>query len=281
MGQSIQLQLETCNICNAECVFCPYPAMKRKKGTMSMELFTRLMDEAAILPLIDHITFTGLGETLLDKYLFERIRYARSLMPAVMLDIYSNGTFLTKEKIDALIDAGLSVLYVSLNAVVAEKRQQIMFPNKPDHDDFAHVCEMLDYAIEAGKGRMKTVVKSVVAKDLMECGESDTFLTRWNGPTDRGGNGYIHLEGNWAGATFPMRVKPTTACARALQQIMVLWDGRVSLCCFDGEGEEILGDLNNETIRDVFNGAKATGIREAHWNGRRASIPLCAGCTAI
>ena len=59
--------------------------MKRPKGTMSMELFTKIIDEATTLPLIDHITFTGLGETLLDKHLIARIRYTRQKMPAVLI----------------------------------------------------------------------------------------------------------------------------------------------------------------------------------------------------
>lgn len=282
MTPSIQLQIEPANLCNAACVFCPYPAMKRPKGTMSMDLFRKLMDEAATLPLIERITFTGLGETLLDRYLIERIRYARQRMPDMPIDIFSNGTFLTTEKIDALIEAGLSILYVSLNAVTAEKRQQIMFPHKPGHDDFEHVCDMIDYAIRHGEGRMKTIVKGIVSKDLMEGGESEQFFERWNGPTNKGGNGFLHLEGNWAGAVWKPRVLPTAPCSRALQQIMVLWDGRVSLCCFDGEGEEILGDLNHSTIKDVFNGQKAATIRELHWTGRRAeSSELCRTCTGI
>ena len=277
----MHLQIEVVNICDAACCFCPYPTMQRPKGTMGMDLFKKIIDEATTLPLVDHITFTGLGETLLDKFLFERIAYTRKKMPKVMLDIYSNGSQLTKEKVDRLIDEGLSVLYVSLNAINAEKRQQIMYPHKPEHKDFDRVCELLDYAIERGKGKMRTVVKAIVSKDLMELGDSEEFEQRWNGRTSNGGNAFLHLEGNWAGAVWPMRIKPVSACVRALQQIMVLRDGRVSLCCFDGEGQVILGDLNTQTIKEVFNGPKATGIREAHWNGRRSELELCNVCTAI
>ena len=246
-----------------------------------MDLFTRIIDQVPSLPLIDHLTFTGLGETLLDRHLMERVRYARMKLPLHWIDIYTNGSQLTEEKIDALADAGLTVMYVSLNAVNGAKRQQIMYPHKPGYEDYDRVCKMLDYAIEKHGKQMKTVVKLVVSKDLVEADEADAFLARWHGATNAGGNAYIHLEGNWAGAMWPMRIKPVTSCARALQQIMVLWDGRVSLCCFDSEGKEILGDMNTQTIQEVFNGTKATGIREAHWNGQRASIPMCAVCTAI
>jgi hypothetical protein len=279
----IQLQIETLNICDARCLFCEYPQMKRPKGVMPMDLFRKIIDDAAGVPQISSITFTGLGETLLDEHLTDRIRYTRRKLRAIPIDIYTNGSRLTREVVDNLIDAGLSILYCSLNAVDAERRQAIMFPHRPGYDDFERLTGALDYGIErerAGSG-MRVVVKAVTAKDLMENSHADTFLARWGGPTNSGGNGFIHLEGNWAGAMWPMRVKPTEACSRALNQIMVLRTGEVSLCCFDGEGKEILGDLNTQTIREVFNGPKATGIREAHWNGRRSDIGLCANCTAI
>ncbi len=248
-----------------------------------MDLFERIIDEAAILPLIDHLTFTGLGETLLDKHLIERIRYTRLRMPHVLLDIFSNGSQLTPQKIDDLADAGLSVLYVSLNGVTKEKRQQIMYPHKPDYFDFDRVCAALDYGIAKYKAKpeMKVIVKTIVSKDLMEDGDQEIFDKRWNGRWDQGGNSFMHLEGNWAGAMTPSRIKMTNPCARALGEIMVLADGRVSLCCFDSEGKEILGDLNVSTIKEVFNGEKATKMRLDHWEGRRSTIPICANCTAI
>lgn len=249
---------------------------------MSMLLFRKIIDEAKTLPLIDHITFTGLGETLLDKNLIDRISYTRSRMAAIPIDIYSNGSRLTNDTVDSLAKAGLTNLYVSLNGVRKEQRQQIMFPSKPNFYDYERVCEVLDYAIERYKGSsMRVIVKGIVSKDLMEVGDNDYFIKRWHGPTNEGGNAFLHLEGNWAGAMYPVRVKPVTACTRALGQIMVLQDGRVSLCCFDGEGDVILGNLNDSTIKEVFNGDKATGIRQAHWDGRRGELDLCKTCTAI
>lgn len=272
----IQLQIETINICNAKCVFCPYTSMERAKGTMSLDLFKKITDEAKDIPIIDHFTLTGLGETLLDKHLFERLRYVRKQMPGILLDLYTNGTYLSEEKIQQMIDAGLSVLYISLNAANPEKRKEVMKLN-----DFEHVRKMSHRAIEMAEGKMKVYVKAVGSKDLMEHDDSTMFLEEWNGAYQEGGNAFIHLEGNWGGAMYPMRTTPTKPCARALNQFMVLWDGRVSLCCFDGEGDVVLGDLNKQTIREIYNGQPALGIREAHIEGRRGELKLCATCTDI
>lgn len=242
---------------------------------MKMELFKSLIDQATDIPLIDHITITGLGEPFLDKHLVERLQYVRKKMPGVLLDVYTNGGYLTEDNIKAVRDAGLSVLYVSLNAANARKRREVMKLH-----DFDKVREMCHKAIEM-RGDMKIVVKAVMAKDLMEHDELEEFMREWGGSHDNGGHAFVHFEGNWAGAMYPVRTTPVTACVRALGEIMVLWDGRVSLCCFDGEGEVILGDLNKQTIKEVFNGPVATGIRQAHMEGRRSELKLCSTCTAI
>lgn len=273
----LNLQLETIAVCDAACVFCPYPKMERAKGTMGMDLFRQIIDQAVTVPMIDHITLTGLGEPLLDRFLFERIAYVRKVLPGINLDLVTNGSFLTAKRIDDFIALGLTCLSVSLNASNAAKRKAIM-----GVDNFDHVVEMCEYAIAMGAGKMRVLVKGVASKDLMEGAEHADFLKAWGGQCDQpGGKAFLHLEGNWAGSVWKTRMPMVTPCSRALTQIMVLWDGRVSLCCFDAEGAEILGDLNTQPLRDVFNGPRASFIRDAHLAGRRSEIPLCAGCTSI
>lgn len=275
----IQLQIETTNVCMADCVFCPYSIMQRPKGTMPFDLYARIVDEAATIPVVEKLTLTGLGETLLDRYLLERVKYAKKVLPkGVTVDMYTNGNLLRPKTTDALIAAGLDVLYISLNATTAEKRLEIMAL-----DDFAQVTEYTQYALAASAGtKTRVIVKGIASKDLMEVGEHEQFQEAWGGDWDKGGAAYLHLEGNWAGSMGQkMRTRPRNACSRALSQIMVLWDGRVSLCCFDAEGAVILGDLRVQTLREMYGSQPALGFREAHVNGRRGELPLCGTCTAI
>jgi radical SAM protein with 4Fe4S-binding SPASM domain len=172
----------------------------------------------------------------------------------------------------------VSILYVSLNAVDASRRKEIT-----GLDDYDSLSSVLDESIKLAKDSdMKIVVKGVAGKDMLEPNDNDMFLSRWGGPYNgNGGHGFLHLEGNWAGKTYPMRVKPRHFCARAFEQIMVLWDGRVSLCCFDGDGDVILGDLNTQTLQEVYNGGEALRYREAHAGGNRQTLKLCKDCSTI
>lgn len=280
----LQLQIESISVCNAECVFCPYPDMKRQRGTMSMELFRKIIDDAATIQRISDITLTGLGEPLLDKHLIERVKYIRSkVRPNITITVYTNGTYLTEKMAQDLCDAGVSILYVSINSIDARRRKAIM--NLDDYDVVeAQTRRAIEIFYQAAKEKgtaQRCVVKAVVSKDLFEPGEPEKFLEKWGGEWNNGGSGFIHMEGNWAGLMYPMRVPPESCCHRAIGEIMVLWDGRVSICCFDGEGKEILGDLSKQTIREMYNSPRAWDFRNAHANGGRKDLPLCSTCTAI
>lgn len=233
---------------------------------MSMKLFKKIIDEVKAEPAFSQVCLTGLGETLLDPQLLDRLKYVKKRMPGMHVDLFTNGTHMNKEMADSLLKYQPKV-YVSLNAANAEKRKQIMKLN-----DYDQVVEQIKYAQNIG---LDVIIKAIAEKDLMESGEKEEFQGTWKEKA------FLHLEGNWAGLTYQSRIKPVEPCIRAMNQVMILWDGRVALCCFDGEGKEILGDVNHQTVKEVFNGPKATSIRLAHHEGRRSEIPLCKDCTVI
>src|SRR6476659_2431370 len=70
------VQIESTNICNAKCVFCPRDDMHRDQGVMSRELFRKLVDECAALG-ITHVRMHNSGEAFLDRHLNKKVRYAK------------------------------------------------------------------------------------------------------------------------------------------------------------------------------------------------------------
>ena len=57
---------------------------------------------------------------------------------------------------------------------------------------------------------------------------------------------------------------------------MVSYDGKVSLCCDDFAAELELGDLNNMTIKEVFNSKKMKEIRNQFYTQK---LDLCKECS--
>ena len=71
-----------------------------------------------------------------------------------------------------------------------------------------------------------------------------------------------------------------SSCIYPFYQINIRPDGKVSLCCNDALGVFTLGDLNNQTLDEIWNG-------EAYWNIRnkiiagRQNISMCKRCDAF
>ena len=70
------VQIESTNICNAKCVFCPRDDMHRRQGIMTVELFRKIVDECVELG-ITHVRMHNYGEAFIDKKLVEKVRYAK------------------------------------------------------------------------------------------------------------------------------------------------------------------------------------------------------------
>jgi radical SAM protein with 4Fe4S-binding SPASM domain len=273
---SLQLQIETTSTCNARCHFCVYPEAKRWGGTMSMDLFKSIVDDTKDVPQIDTFVLHGLGEPLLDAKLEDRLWYIRQVKPGAHTEIYSNGVYLTPERFESLKKAGLTSLVVSLNAINQEQHEAIMGLK----GKFQIVCDNLDYAI-ANLGGVHLQVHAVVNDDTFLEKHIFPFYERW-GHRERGGYGMLIREGNWAGDNRTVRsFKPNEACGRALGQIYVLYDGKVATCCFDPTGKQVFGNLNTQSIREVYNGSEYLRFREAHAEDKADQYSICRSCTRI
>ena len=115
------LYLETTNRCNLLCTTCPrtFEELEPEKD-MSWELFTSIIDQ---FPKIARVVLHGVGEPMLVKELPRMIRYLKDRGVYVLFN--TNGTLLTKTNGQALIDAGLDELRVSLDAAESSVFQMV------------------------------------------------------------------------------------------------------------------------------------------------------------
>ncbi len=108
------VQIESTNICNAKCVFCPRDDMERRQGIMDMALFTKVVDECAELG-IEHVRMHNYGEPFVDRQLVDKVRYAKQRgIPQV--GMISNGSLITEAAARGMIEAGLDAINISVDA---------------------------------------------------------------------------------------------------------------------------------------------------------------------
>jgi radical SAM protein with 4Fe4S-binding SPASM domain len=260
------VQIESTNICNAKCVFCPRDEMHRRQGVMEMDLFRKIVDECASLG-ISHVRVHNYGEPFLDRQLVEKVRYAkaRGIREVGMI---SNGSLITEDIARGMIEAGLDAINISVDAAgkdVFEKTRVNL-----DYDTVVgNIRTLVRLRNEAGRTHPKLILSFVRQNNSAE---EQAFITEWGQIADK-----IHITDlhNWAG-TLNRQSDVRFPCYRLWLTFTVLWDGRVSLCCADFDGRHILGDLRTSTIAEIWNTSAYRAIRREHLESGGPEI--CRSC---
>lgn len=260
------VRLETTNACNARCVICPHRAMQRPVKAMDEDLYRRLIDQCAA-GRCREVHLHNFGEPLLDKNIEERIAYAKQ-KGIGRVKIFCNGSLLTPDRARRLIDAGLDEIKVSFDGADREEFERIRTPLKFD----AVVCNV----VELVKLRDAAGAKLRVRVACCSTTDRQATMRSLEKVVDDFSFGKLH---NWA-AQEPAPKRLRKPCSRLWRTFTVLADGRVSLCCLDYDGQQILGRLDQHcTIADVWNDRPYAEVRRAHREARQADIPLCDNCT--
>lgn len=260
------VQIESTNLCNARCVFCPRDRMERKQGVMEMALFRKIVDECAVLG-IGHVRLHNYGESFIDRQIVEKIRYAK----AAGIDevgLISNGSLITEPVARSVVEAGLDAINISVDAAGKEVFEATRVGLKYDRV-MGNIEGLIRVRDEMRASRPKLIL-SFVRQD--NSADEQAFIEKWSREADK-----VHVTNlhNWAG-TLHATSDVNFPCYRPWLTFTVLWDGRVSLCCADFDGRVIVGDLRTQTMAEVWNGEKFRAVRRAHLD--HGGPDICTSC---
>ncbi|MEN3338550.1 MAG: hypothetical protein V7647_2226 [Acidobacteriota bacterium] len=260
------VQIESTNICNAKCVFCPRDDMHRKQGIMTVELFRKIVDEAVALG-ITHIRVHNYGEAFIDKRLVEKVRYAKE-KGIQEVGVISNGSLITEKVAAGMIEAGLDAINISVDASGKDVFESTRIGLKYDKV-IANIERLVRLRAESGLRRPKLILSFVRQNNSAD---EHAFIEHWRTIADK-----VHVTDlhNWAG-TLNTESDVNYPCYRPWLTFTVLWDGRVSLCCADFDGKTILGNLNTSTIEEIWNAEPYRNARRQHLESGGPDI--CRSC---
>ena len=259
------IQIETANVCNAECLMCAYPRMRRQKGFMSSDLYKKITNEACSLG-VSLVNLNFMGEPLLDKEVIERIRYAKS--KGLLVSFYTNGSLLDKKMGKLLIDSGIDRISVSFDGFSRQTYERIRIGLKFDKV-LGNVTNLLKIKKEMGRGARVFIHLITLPENK---GEITDFRRYWSNIAD---GVFIAFCRDWGGkvkeltslSPFTKKQLPRVPCFWLWDLLVVLWTGEVTVCCNDFEGQLKIGDLRYQTLADVWYGTELGTLREAHLKG--------------
>lgn len=257
------VDVELTNVCDLACEFCETLVMKRKKGMMSLSTFKTVIDQCEAIG-VHSIKLNLWGESVLNKNLCEMVEYAKQ-NTRLVLQFNTNANRLTPEIARRLILAGLDRLTISVDGITKETYEKLRVRGKYERV-FANIHRLFELKNELGSANPHVTMQ--IIRTTVNAQEVEPFVAYWKDYADRVSvtNIGITVSENImrfslrGGTRSPAR-KP---CEQPWQRISVLWDGAVTVCCNDFEGSLIIGHVGQESLLDLWHGAKLAALRKRH-----------------
>ena len=234
------VEIETYNRCNGGCNFCPVSTQNETRAERFMDdkLFYKIIDELSDLDYSGRLALFSNNEPFLDDRIIEFHKYARKNVPHARMHIFTNGSKLTIEKLEA----------------VSEYLDEIIIDNYTVNGDLTTANKKIyKYCVDHPEMKSKLTIVKRNPNEIL---------------TTRGGNAPNRKE---------MRVYKGVPCLYPFQQMIIRPDGIVSLCCNDPLGKCTMGDVNCESLVEIWRGSEFSRVRDALRIGRE-EYPHCKYC---
>jgi len=248
-------QIEPTNDCPFSCAMCIRPRrMRRPVGFMALDLFRKVMAEVAgFAPAVreQEIELFHFGESLLHPQLPEMVACAAGLGLRPVLSV--NPQLLEPGLDEALLRARPARIICSLDADDAESYRRMRGP----YADFDRAVEGVRDLLERRR-RLESQVPVVVRmiRTRLNEDQAEGYLARW---LSAGAEAELRPFFPWNDPGLaPMgdweRLPPRMPCPFPWRHLVVQWNGDVVPCCRDCNGEAVLGNVQRQTLREIWNG---------------------------
>ena len=269
------LQIEPTNYCNCKCLCCSIHRSKRKRGYMDLYLFKKIIDDASQIG-VKRIHLYLHGEPLLHPQIVKMIDYIKSKNLSV--DLTTNGMLFTKDKIESILHSGVNnkdIITFSILGYSKEVHERIM--KGINHDEVVRNIFYLLKLKEKIKKNRPTIQIAFYTMPENEH-EKEQFMKYWRGKVD-------YLKAYPISKSFSGYKKEVYAekhrkysCETLWERMTIFWNGDVTICCSDVDGDHILGNLKDQSITKIWNDQKLLSIKKLHKKKQFQKIPFCYNC---
>src|SRR5665213_136673 len=292
-GLPMSISFEPTTSCNLRCPECPsgLRAFTRPTGMLENSFFKQTIDD--IYKDILYLIFYFQGKPYLNKNFLEMVGYAHS--KKIYTATSTNAHYLTDEVARKTVESGLDRLIISIDGTTQEVYKQYRIGGN------------LDKVIEGARNIVKwkkelnsetpfvffqfLVVKpnehqiEDVKKLAKEVGVDEVrFKTAQVYDYENDPNQLIPENEKYSRYKKDKQGKHTAKnklqnhCWKLWQANVITWDGMVVPCCFDKDATHRLGNLKNESFKEIWQNKKYKQFRQDITSSRK-NIDICANCS--
>lgn len=272
------VQFETGTACNAKCLMCPHDKMKRK-GTASWSTLSKIITQA--VPHVSSACPFLMQEPMLEPRLPAILANIKQNNPNCTTVVYSNMSVLPDNIMKPIVDHGLlDELHISFYGPTEALYKKWQPPlNKAK--TIENIKRIGLYRVKRKRFRPLLILHVLSVPEIMDAidGYKDVapyvdrmanvqFDTFHGDIPDYGGDQRKYMG----------EPAPRTPCQRLWTALNVHFNGSVVPCCIDYQDEHVLGNINENTLQEIWSGQKFQSFRRLHIEGRWNEIAMCKNC---
>lgn len=299
----LSLYVDPSSYCNYQCSFCARNHKDYRKFAgldtfLDMDVFGKLSRELQEWGALKSLKLYNLGEPFLNPNILEIIREAMHAKIAERIEITTNGSMLTKELSDGLVflcrQYSTIPLYLrfSISSVIPERHIQITscpVTVQQIHDNIAYLWKI--------RTEKQQKLPFIYVKMIDPCSdERRNFIEYYRDIADE-----VQIEEpmNWNGyenfrfdAPYKsqqpqclnnglQKRQSRKACPYPFYSLVINADADVVCCCVDWNRMTKVGNLRDQTLKDIWFGNALHEFQTLHLNGLRHLNPGCQNCYVL
>ena len=292
-GYPVSVSFEPTTSCNLRCPECPsgLRSFSRPTGMLKKDFFSETIDQLS--KELMYLVFYFQGEPYLNPDFLEMVKYASS--KKLYTATSTNAHYLNDVNAKRTIESGLDRLIISIDGTTQETYQQyriggslrkvlegaanvvkwkkelksktpfIIFQFLMVRHNEHQIEEVKRLAKEIGvdQVRLKTAQVYDYENDPNKLIPTIEKYSRYK--KDR--KGKMSFKGNNA-----------NHCWRLWHDPVITWDGAVVPCCFDKDAKHKLGNLQEQSFKELWQNKEYLNFRSEVLKGRK-NIDICANCS--
>jgi len=272
------VDIELTNSCNLDCIMCRRQLMKRPIGYMDFKICKKIIDEISFYDC--GVRFVRQGEPLLYPELPEAIKYANEKK---VLNCVSTNGFFPRERIRDIFMAKPDIMRFSFQGVDERTFEKFRVPSK-----FTTVVDNIKFCAEKRKElgweRPFLIISTTLTDEAEE--QSLAFREAWEKVVDLVEIGKTTFSWVEKSQKFNKELleeegieRVYLPCLEVMTKLSVNWNGDITACCADQNGELILGNIEEVSLKEAWNSEREESIRKkVARDTRHRELPFCKDC---
>lgn len=287
-----RVRIELSSACNLKCRHCPTGASMLhgdhsniSRGMMTVDVFNEIVKQIIPMNSVQSFVLYLGGESLLNKNFFQFTEILKTKTKIKDLRLVTNGMLLTDPIATQILDSGIIDIEVSIDGKSPDENNDIRVGS--DYNLIKHNLLNL-YHLSSGKINISIsnvqIAESI--EDLKKKPKVPDFLIR-DFPT-------IHINSyyamKWPGykedwviknkySVINFGYKNRSKCSMPFNDVSIRYNGDIVMCCYDITSANIMGNINNKNLIDIWNSELYRSIRKGFLTNNSELIPdVCRSC---